>query len=259
MTDEMKGVALLNSWADAKKSGRTQLQHADEISIPWTTYKSRMYRALRDRSIGEETGGEPSCIEKRTYKPVMMKAAVFDIEVMDFSSGGLLKNMICTSILPLDSDDVITISLDFSDMGDDKRLLEEVVSELAEYDILIGHNIIAFDFNWINSRLMYHDLPPMPKRWLYYDTYQAAKRMAIKARRKSLAFLGDYFHLEGDKTAVMPIAWQRAASRNRKEFRLGRDEIIDHCEKDVRLNRNLFCALYPRDRAAANLPFTKKW
>lgn len=252
-----KGNNLLASWIEAKERGLTQERHAEELGLPYTTYKSRMYRAMRDSE--PDTDIATPAVDTRSYAPVLLKAAVFDIEVMDFSSGGLLKNMICTSILPLDSQEAITLSINFDDAGDDRRLLQDVIQELAEYDILIGHNIIAFDFNWINSRLMYHDLPPMPKRWLYYDTYQAAKRMAIKADRKSLAFLGDYFRIENDKTAVLPIAWQRCASRKKAEFCAGLADVVDHCERDVLLNRQLFYALWPRDRSFTSLPFTRKW
>lgn len=252
----IKGEELLTSWQHAKSIGITQVQHAEQLAIPYSTYKSRMYRALRDQDLSQI---EIKREETRTYDPIFMRAAVFDIEVMDFHSGGLMNFMICTSILPLDSDEVITLTLDYDDNGDDQRLLQEVVDELSMYDILIGHNIIAFDFNWINSRLMYHNMPPMPKRWLYYDTYQAAKRMAIKAQRKSLGFLGDYFCLDGDKTSVMPVAWQRVASRDKVEFNRGMNDIVYHCEQDVILNRNLFYAIYPRDRSSTNMPFTKKW
>jgi len=254
----IKGKNLLASWKHAKKLGMTQVDHAEELDIPYSTYKSRMYRALKEKYMDEDDDLDTD-YETRAYEPVTLKSAVFDIEVMDFKSGGLLNHMICTSVLPLDSDEITTIKLEFSDEGNDVRVLEETINELCKYDILIGHNIIAFDFNWINSRLMYHDMPQMPKRWLYYDTYFAAKRMAIKSARKSLGFLGDYFKLDGEKTAVMPVAWQRVASRNEKEFNLGMREIVYHCEQDVVLNRNLFYALWPRDRAANNLPFTKKW
>jgi uncharacterized protein YprB with RNaseH-like and TPR domain len=200
------------------------------------------------------------CVQRKLeYDPILMRAAVFDIECMDFKTGGILKYLICTSILPLDEDEPYTIELMFEDAGDDSRLMTELIEELVKFDILIGHNIAAFDFNWIYSRLMYHGLPSPPKRWLYYDTYQAAKRMAIKAERKSLGFLGDYFGIDVDKTAVLPVAWQRVASRKQEEFNAGMQEIVMHCELDVKLNRQLFWALWPRDRSATNLPFTRKW
>ena len=83
--------------------------------------------------------------------------------------------------------------------------------------------------------------------------------MAIKAERKSLGFLGDFFRLEGDKTSVLPVAWGMIDSRDPDEFEEAMSSIVYHCEQDVLLNRELFFALWPRDRSMASLPMTKKW
>lgn len=212
----------------------------------------KIFRAQKRQEMGKTREVVPT---DRSY----LKAAVFDIECMNFVAGGLGNFMICASVLPLDADAPYTHAITFKDDNDDKRVLAKFVQDLLGYDILIGHNIAAFDFNWLYSRIMYHRLPSPSKRWLYYDTYQAARRLAIKAERKSLGFLGDYFSLEGVKTAVLPVSWQRVYSRKKTEFESGLEDIVYHCEQDVILNRNLFDVLWPRDRAATNLPFTKKW
>jgi uncharacterized protein YprB with RNaseH-like and TPR domain len=192
---------------------------------------------------------------------ITFKAAVFDIEVTDFTAGGSMDFLICTSVLPLDSDQPITYRLEWRDKRNDKKLLKRTVAALEEYDILIGHNIAAFDFNWLNSRIMYHGLPEIKKPWLYYDTYQAAKRMAIKARRKSLGFLCDFFRLNGEneKTSVLPVSWGMVNSPVKAEFEEAMTDIVYHCEQDVILNRRLFDVLWPRDRQVKNLPKVKKW
>ena len=129
---------------------------------------------------------------------------------------------------------------------------------LSRYDILIGHNIAAYDFNWLYSRTMYHGLPDPSKRWLYYDTYQASRRIAIKTR-KSLEFLIDYFQLEGEKTRILPVSWGMIDSPKKKEFEKALEDIVYHCERDVEANEKLFYVLWERDRKARNLPFTQKW
>ncbi len=63
-----------------------------------------------------------------------MKAAVFDIETTDFTTGGIRDHLICTSVLPLDSDEVITISIEFKDRRNDKKLIKKIVNELNQYD-----------------------------------------------------------------------------------------------------------------------------
>ena len=198
-------------------------------------------------------------MKTKSYSPVLMKAAVFDIETTDFTTGGIRDHLICVSILPLDIDEVTTLHIEFKARRNDKKLLRETVRELNNYDFLIGHNIAAFDFNWLNSRLMYHDLPNFNKRWLYYDTYQAAKRLAIKAKRKSLVFLCDYFRVPYIKTSVFPVDWGMIDSPRVEEFAEALEDIVYHCEEDVKSNRELFFAMWPRDRAQMNIPTTRKW
>ncbi len=198
-------------------------------------------------------------MRKKSYPPVLMKAAIFDIETTDFTTGGIRDHLICTSVLPLDSEEVITKRIEFKDRRNDKKLIRKIVDELNQYDLLIGHNIAAFDFNWLNSRLMFHDLPNFSKRCHYYDTYRAAKRLAIKAKRKSLVFLCDYFRVPCIKTSVYPVSWGMIDSPDEKEFTEALDDIVYHCEEDVKSNRELFFAMWPRDRGLMNLPTTRKW
>ena len=193
---------------------------------------------------------------------VLFKAAVFDIECMDFTAGGATNYLICTTILPLaELDWPVTYRLEWRDKRNDKRLLKKVIAALEEFDILIGHNIAAFDFNWLNTRIMYHGLPEIKVPWLYYDTYQASKRMAIKAKRKSLGFLCDFFRITGDneKTSVLPVEWGMVNSPVKAEFEAAMESIVYHCEQDVILNRKLFDVLWPRDKAVKNMPKAKKW
>lgn len=47
----IKGKELLDSWNKAKFAGATQPEHAKELGIPYSTYKSRMYRAQADAVV----------------------------------------------------------------------------------------------------------------------------------------------------------------------------------------------------------------
>lgn len=248
----LTGSDFLRMWEESPLSQR---ELAKVLGVDFDSMHGKLYRAQKQR--GKYEGDRT--LKTKKYDRVMLRAAVFDIEVTDFSSGGLKNFMACTSVLPLDSDEISTYALSFDDNRDDRVLCVETVKALDEYDILIGHNIAGFDFNWLYSRLMYHGLAEPRKRWLYYDTYQAARRLAIKSERKSLAFLADFFRLEGEKTAVMPVSWSRLFSSDEDEFDEAMADIVDHCEKDVVLNRNLFDALWPRDGKMANLPKYKKW
>jgi uncharacterized protein YprB with RNaseH-like and TPR domain len=178
--------------------------------------------------------------------PVYLNAAVFDIETSSLDALGHEGFLICTSILEMGNDKPETYALKFEDGGDDRNLLAVVVEALSKYEFLIGHNIAAFDFNWLNSRLMYHGME-LPPAFMYYDTYQVARTLAIKSKRKSLAFLGDFFRLDTDdneKTAIYPTAWSMVRSPDREDFDSMLAECVDHCEKDVKRNRDLFWAIY---------------
>jgi uncharacterized protein YprB with RNaseH-like and TPR domain len=243
--------ALLAAW-ELQKGTKTRKEFAKMHGMKSSTLPGKLARAKKKR-------GKRELVGKSSYPPVLMRAAIFDIETTDFTTGGIRDHLICASLLPLDSDDVTTLSIKFRDKRNDRKLLKEIVKEMNKYDLLIGHNIAAFDFNWLNSRLMYHNLPNFSKRWIYYDTYQAAKRLAIKSKRKSLVFLCDYFKVPYVKTSIYPVSWGMIDSPREAEFTKAVHDIVYHCEEDVKSNRELFFAMWPRDRGLMNLPTTRKW
>lgn len=174
---------------------------------------------------------------------IELKACVFDLETMDFKSDGYQDHLVCCSILPLDEDEPYTLSIGFGEARNDKELIIDVIEELAKYDILIGHNIAAFDLNWLYSRAMYYGIR-MPKSWVYFDTYQVAKVLAIKSATKSLPGLCSFFGIDQNKTSVQKAEWSMVDSPVRAEFEHALENIVEHCEYDVIDNRELFNVLW---------------
>lgn len=205
----------------------------------------RYVRKFREGEAIPKNGHQPPVVDSRIIcrAPVLLRPAVYDIEVTDFNTNGYGGIMIMCCILPLDSDEVTTIGIDFSDAHDDRRVLAEIREELAKYDILIGHNIAGFDANWINSKLMFYGMPPL-RTHLYFDTYQIAKSMAIKTS-KSLGNLMDYFAIPAEKTSIYQTSWMNILSPKREVFEDAYDHIQYHCEQDVIGTRKLFDVLYP--------------
>jgi uncharacterized protein YprB with RNaseH-like and TPR domain len=241
-------------WETGRKNGLSQRKFARYLGLPFDAMHGRLYREqVRQKELVRE-----DILEHKTYEPVLLQSAVFDIETTDFHAGGVHEHLICVVCLPLGSDEPEIMKIEFEDQRDDRRLLEQVSTWLNTYDILVGHNIASFDLPWINSRLDYHGMPRLDKRFLYYDTYQASRRETIKADRKSLAFLADFFRIKNNKTSIYPVAWHMIDSPNEKEFREAREEIISHCIGDVKNNREIFNALWARDRSMTNLPVYKK-
>jgi hypothetical protein len=252
MQPSFTGRELFRIWEAGRSNGLTQRKLAKFLGESFNSVHGKIFREQKreTRQIVFSYREEVS--------PVLLKAAVFDIETMSFTAGGVRDHLVCTSILPLDAEQPVTYVLRFEDERDDRRLLEEVRAVLEDYDILIGHNAMSYDLNWINSRLIYHDMEIPAKKWLVYDTYQAARRMAIKADRKSLGFLGDFFHLDGVKTAVLPVSWGMIDSPNREEFERAMADIQFHCEQDVILTRQLFNVMWPHDKTMVSLPVFKR-
>jgi DNA polymerase elongation subunit (family B) len=190
---------------------------------------------------------------RQPAKRVFMRSAVYDIETTDFGTEGYSGYVICCCILPLDTDEVQTLSIRFDEHSDDRRLVREIAAALNEYDILIGHNIASFDGNFLNSRLMFHGYPVLNTSMLF-DTFQVAKALSIKTR-KGLGNLMDYFGLPGIKTTIFRTSWNNVRSPYIDEFNEAMNDILYHCRHDVLGNRMLFDVLYPYSLAMKANPF----
>lgn len=246
------GLELYRIWEAGKPNGLSQRKLASLLGMSFNALHGRIWReqVKMRRPQGATMFNE--------FPRVLLRAAIFDIETTSFKAGGVNDHLVCCSILPLDSDEVNTLKIEFEDERDDQRLLVEVMDALYEYDILIGHNVTAYDVPWLLSRMAYHNLDRPTKKFMLYDTYQAARRQAIKAERKSLAFLCDFFRVEYIKTAVLPVSWSMVDSPNRDEYEQAINDIVYHCESDVRANRKIFDAIWPLDKSMTGLPVYRK-
>lgn len=200
--------------------------------------------AILNQPTPQATPPKPPAVAPRMF----LKGAIFDIECTDFGTESYAGYLIACCILPLDGDEVQTLSIRFEEHGNDLRLLRETLTALAGFDFICGHNTHNFDLNWLHSRWLYHrmrgaDAGPWPKRWLSFDTYQAAKASAVKTR-KSLGNLGDYFGLEGEKTTIYRTAWNNVRSPYEDEFKATMHNVLYHCQNDVVMNRGLFDILW---------------
>lgn len=202
---------------------------------------------------------EKTLIRRTPPTPTCLQAAVFDIETTDFKSTGYKGHLLCASLVELTGSDVTTYAIKFEDDEEDHDVLEAFVAALSEYEFVIGHNIANFDLPWTLSRIMYHRLPT-PPCWWYLDTYQAARSLNIKAERKSMDNLLDYFALHTRKTKVYAEAWHNVRSRDKEKFDGALNEITSHCEGDVLDNRDLFNVMRPYLKHLRPVPWKHtKW
>lgn len=192
--------------------------------------------------------------EDTSYPPILVppvnnRSTIFDIEVNSpsFNRMGRYSHfLLCASFFPLDTQEVYTLPLKWEDQRDDRRLLHEILNELAKFEFVIGHNVKGYDINWLMTRCMFYGWDT-PKRLFYYDTYSASKRIPI-ATRKSLGHLMDFFRItEAEKTQIMPLHWDKTSSPHKEDFDSAMSEVVYHCENDVVGNKRLYDIVYRYD------------
>lgn len=111
--------------------------------------------------------------------------------------------------------------------SNDRQLVTDLVTCLAQYDIWTAHNGARFDVPYLRTRLLRHALPPLPSRKLVDPVLLARNKL-----RMSFNSLSQVANLLGcnSKTDVEPQMWLRASlDGDRKAMKY----IVEHCIQDV--------------------------
>lgn len=125
-----------------------------------------------------------------------------------------------------------------SDPTNDKELVRATAAALSEADLWVGHYASRFDVPYLNSRLLYHGLPVMPKIPLI-DTWRVAKYQ-LRLNSNRLQTLCTFLELE-DKTPIMGPHWVKAMAGNKQSLKY----IVDHCIQDVLVLEAAYLKLRP--------------
>lgn len=139
--------------------------------------------------------------------------------------------------------------------GKEKRLVKELVKELMKYDLLVGHNIERFDWNFIKSRAVFFDIK-IPKTPLVYDTLHAFRRCGFLTRPNgfgkptaSLAFVVDFLNIPQEKTALYPSDHWKTVWESKKEKAETMNRLVQHCVADVVMTEKVYRRLFAEDHA----------
>ncbi len=191
-----------------------------------------------------------------------MKSAVFDIETTALEAVGA-GIVMCGCVRPLATKRTRTFRMQYkedwkqSETGflevEEVELLTDLMGELAKYDLLIGHNIERFDLAYLRTRCyrrgVAFNLNPFT-----YDTMRAFGRTRFRTVNngfgqptKSLDMIGDFLGIDQLKTKIYPVAhwlnvWGKPVQREE-----AMKELVDHCERDVRMNMQIYELLLPYD------------
>jgi uncharacterized protein YprB with RNaseH-like and TPR domain len=122
---------------------------------------------------------------------------------------------------------------------DDSKLVKAIAEELAKYDILVGWNSKMFDLPIINARLLETGQRPIGTQ-MHIDLMWYATGRHMRAGRRSLENISKYFRTNNSKTPLDVRLWQEAERRHTKEGKQAFRTIVEHCEADVLVLRDVF-------------------
>lgn len=121
----------------------------------------------------------------------------------------------------------------------DAKLCKALSNELGKADIWVTHYGKRFDVPYLNSRLILHNLPPLPPI-PHIDTWEIAKKR-LKLRYNRLVCVQEFLGLETEKTKVSGSIWKKAKMGRKPELKY----VVDHNEKDVEVLEEAYLRLRP--------------
>lgn len=213
----------------AEKVGLTK----DQVQKLDKRYSDKDYDASKDVKVIEST-------PKGDYAGFRM--AFYDLETT-YSSW---TTIFCMSVAD-EHGNVKTLSLEThkgKTWMDDSKLVKAIADELAQYDILVGWNSKMFDLPIINARLLETGQRPIGTQ-MHIDLMWYATGRHMRAGRRSLENISKYFRTNNSKTPLDVRLWQEAERRHTKEGKQAFRTIVEHCEADVLVLRDVFAKMKP--------------
>lgn len=135
--------------------------------------------------------------------------------------------------------------LDYTGVDNDlikaeKRLLKDVSKKLLDSDVWLTHFGTHYDIPFVNTRLLYHQLPILPPNYAHIDTWKIA-RNRLKTRNNRLITLSEFLGTDDEKNAIKPEQWIRALGGHSPSM----DYIVEHCRRDVLVLEEVYTRLRP--------------
>lgn len=161
-----------------------------------------------------------------------MKIGLFDLETSGFYADSSI--LLCCSVKTYDKKGVKTIRADSyrnwkTQKSNEKEFIIDVLEELDGYDIVIAHNGLFFDKNYLNAKALQYELTPVLRFKKLIDPVLISRRH-LRLGRNTLAALIDYLQIPVKKTPIELHKWIKASHDGDKDCM---DLISTHCEHDV--------------------------
>jgi uncharacterized protein YprB with RNaseH-like and TPR domain len=176
-----------------------------------------------------------------------LNVVFFDLE--STALNGNWGRILCGSFAGLEGD-VTTLRKDVAPLRgrtkiDDAKLAVALRKKVEEADIVVGWNSILFDIPLLNARLRVAGERPVNigEKYgrLHLDLMYYAGGQSMRIGGRSLDHVSNFFNVESSKTKLDGEAWQLAAAGDTEAM----DAIVEHCEKDVEVLRQVFPHLAP--------------
>jgi len=164
---------------------------------------------------------------------------VFDLETSDLSAD--VGSVLCAGWKILGKKKTNVIKIDNYELFDDDptndyAVVEEMGDVLRNADAWIGWYSMKFDAPYLNSRLLFHDLPPIPPMTTatHLDGWRVA-RYKMKLRNNRLATVAAFFGVE-EKTHLDLRIWKRASAGHRPSLKY----VYEHCRQDLIVTEQVY-------------------
>ena len=124
---------------------------------------------------------------------------------------------------------------------DDKALLEEIYPIIASADGWITWFGKGFDERFVNTRLLYHGMKPLPPLGRNHIDGWYTARYKLKLHSNRLASVQSFLGLSDAKTSLYPDAWLKAIYGDPGAL----NYITHHCYQDVKVLEQAYLKLLP--------------
>jgi uncharacterized protein YprB with RNaseH-like and TPR domain len=186
----------------------------------------------------------PTDVKQRILRgEASTRVVMFDLECTSLKP--TVGRILCASFVPLDGEPYTFSALARPyrrpDVFDDSRLAAAIRDELEAYDIIVGWNSKEFDLKFLNARLM--RAGKRTKSAQYHLDGMWSWRSKTNAWSK-LDTVQKFMLPEGEhKTEIEWEQWMRALGWNRSLREQAMAIIVEHCEHDVLVLREVYMQL----------------
>lgn len=141
--------------------------------------------------------------------------------------------------------------------GDDLLVVIDMIKAIEQADVLVSYNGISFDKRVLNTRALYHNLPPI--RWgKHFDVMREIKKN-FKFPSNSMDNVSAYLGIEGKNTSNHQKLWERCFEWwNHEECEEALKQMLVYGKQDIVVLRNLHKRIMGWDKSGVNIGLITK-